>query len=87
MKLTDNLISKYGADKLLHLLFGAWVVAEAKPYGILAMLLVVFLVSILSIIKERKYDANPDYGDVKATMYGMCISVLLYGFYTIIMNL
>lgn len=87
MKLTDDLISKYGADKLLHLLFGAWIVAESKPYGILPMLLVIFLVSIISIIKERKYDTNSDYGDVKATMYGMCISVLLYGFNTIITNL
>ena len=50
MKLTDNLISKYGADKLLHLLFGAWVVAEAKPYGILAMLLVRLVEKIIVLL-------------------------------------
>lgn len=87
MKLTDNLISKYGADKLLHFVVPAWIVAEVKPYGILSMLSVIVLMIILSFIKERKYDAEPDYGDVKASIYGMCLSVLLYGLNVIINNL
>lgn len=35
MRLTDKLVEKFGADKLLHFFVAALLVAECKNYGII----------------------------------------------------
>lgn len=78
MELTNKLIEKVGVDKLLHFLVTAWLVAEAKVYGIVTTIIVFLLIVILGIIKEKKLDLNSDYSDLKWSIYGGLVSICLY---------
>lgn len=78
MKLTDKLVNKFGADKLLHFLIAAWIVSEAKIYGIAAMLITAVIVLLLSVIKEVKLDGYASADDILATMCGCITSIGLY---------
>lgn len=78
MKLTTNLIEKFGADKLLHFLTTAWLVSEAKVFGINAMIITYFVVVILGIIKEIKLDEYRDNCDIIASAAGGFVSVMFY---------
>lgn len=78
MELTNKLIEKVGVDKLLHFLVTAWLVAEAKAYGVVTTIIVFLLIVILGIIKEKKLDLNPDYSDLKWSIYGGLVSMCLY---------
>ena len=78
MKLTTNLIEKFGADKLLHFLTTAWLVSEAKVFGINAMMITYLVVVILGIIKEIKLDDYIDTRDIIASVAGGFVSVILY---------
>lgn len=77
MKMLDTLISRIGADKLLHLFLFAWVVAEAKMFGDIAMWAAYWLMAILSVVKEIWLDNK---GDMKDVLYGAAgggVSVIL----------
>lgn len=77
MKMLDTLISRIGVDKLLHFLLFAWVVSEAKAFGIHAMWVAYWLMAVLSIAKEMWLD---DKGDMKDVLYGAAgggVSVIL----------
>jgi hypothetical protein len=52
LKKLNNIIERIGVDKLLHLLLFAWVVAEAKMFGLTAMWVAYWLMAVLSIVKE-----------------------------------
>lgn len=78
MKLTTYLAEKVGADKLLHFLLTSWLVAEAKVYGLIAMLLMFILILILGLIKEVKLDVNADYSEWYWSVYGGLVSICLY---------
>jgi hypothetical protein len=52
LKKWNNFIERIGADKLLHLFLFAWVVAEAKMFGLTAMWVAYFIMAVLSVIKE-----------------------------------
>lgn len=78
MELTNKLIEKVGVDKLLHFLVTAWLVAETKVYGVVTTIIVFLLIVILGIIKEKKLDLNPDYSDLKWSIYGGLVSMCLY---------
>lgn len=56
MKFTDNLIKKFGVDKLLHFLVAAWVVAELKIYGVAFGCLGFIAILILAFAKEKWFD-------------------------------
>ena len=73
----NNLIVRIGVDKLLHFLLFAWVVAEAKMFGDVAMWAAYWLMAVLSIAKEIWLD---DKGDMKDVLYGAAgggVSVVL----------
>lgn len=77
MKMLDTLISRIGVDKLLHFLLFAWVVAEAKMFGDVAMWAAYWLMAVLSIAKEIWLDNK---GDMKDVLYGAAgggVSVIL----------
>ena len=77
MKKLNNLIERIGADKLLHLFLFAWVVSEAKAFGVTAMWVAYWLMAVLSITKEMWLD---DKGDVEDALYGAAgggVSVIL----------
>jgi hypothetical protein len=78
MKLTNFLVDKFGSDKLLHFLVTAWLVSEAKFFGIIPMIVIFILVIILGFIKEFILDEKFDLRDVIASFLGGLISVILY---------
>lgn len=77
MRLTDKLIGKFGADKLLHFFVAAWLVAECKNYGIIAGFFGWIAVIILSALKEFLLDEEWDSMDVVAGAYGGFLSLMI----------
>lgn len=77
MKLTDKLVERFGADKLLHFFVAAWVVAECKAYGIEAGCIAWITVVILSAIKEKVFDKYVDAKDIFAGALGGFVSLLI----------
>lgn len=74
----NNLIVRIGVDKLLHFLFFAWVVAEAKQFGDVAMWAAYWLMAVLSIAKEIWLDNKGDMKDVLYGAAGGIVSVIMY---------
>lgn len=77
LKRWNNLITRIGVDKLLHFLLFAWVVAEAKMFGLTAMWVAYWLMAVLSIVKEIWLDNKGDMKDVLYGAMGGGISVIL----------
>lgn len=78
LKWWNNLIVRIGVDKLLHFLLFAWVVAEAKQFGDVAMWAAYWLMAVLSIVKEIWLDNK---GDMEDALYGAAgggVSVIMY---------
>lgn len=78
LKKWNNFIERIGVDKLLHLLLFAWVVAEAKHFGVLAMWVAYWLMAVLSIVKEIWLDNKGDMEDVLYGAMGGGVSVIMY---------
>lgn len=78
MELTNKLVEKVGVDKLLHFLVTAWIVAEAKCFGWIPMLIAFVILVGLGIYKEKKLDTHADYIDLKWSIYGGLFSMFLY---------
>lgn len=78
LKWWNNLIVRIGVDKLLHFLLFAWIVAEAKMFGLTAMWVAYWLMAILSVAKEIWLDNKGDMKDVLYGAAGGAISVLIY---------
>jgi uncharacterized membrane protein (UPF0136 family) len=77
MKLTDKLVEKVGADRLLHFFVAAWLVSECKAFGIVAAFFGWIVVIILSAIKEHFLDDEPEPMDACAAAYGGIVSLLI----------
>lgn len=77
MKLTNKLMSKVGADKVLHFLAGALVVAQFEIFAWRWLLIALAIVAALSVIKEKMYD-KPDWMDVVAAMCGAFAEILSF---------
>ena len=71
------MIERIGADKLLHFLLFAWVVAEAKLFGVCAMWAACFVMALLSVVKEF-LDETSDRCDFYWGLLGGGISVIMY---------
>ena len=52
MKIVRNLVEKVGSDYLLHFLLGGWLTALALPFGSKIVLGAIFVVYMLSGVKE-----------------------------------
>lgn len=78
MKFTDNLVKKYGVDKLLHFFGGGWIVAMFSPIGWLGILLGVILMLVLSFVKELFLDDFFDKKDIFAACLGGGVSVVVF---------
>lgn len=77
MKLTNKLISKVGADKALHFLVGALIVAQFEIFTWYWLLIALAIVAALSVIKE-KMDDKPDWKDAIAAMCGAFAEILSF---------
>ena len=80
MKLTDFIVGKVGADKLLHFAFAGWAVALFQTAGPVWMAVVSVLLILMSVGKELWLDFKPDWKDLYAALAGMGITWLTYIF-------
>jgi hypothetical protein len=79
MKLTDWIVDKFGADKVMHYLVGAWVPAVLSPMGWLWVILGGVSVILLNILKERYLDNEFEIKDIYSAGFGSLTSTVLYG--------
>lgn len=78
MKFIDNLVKKYGVDKILHFFGGGWIVSMFSPIGWLGILLGVILMLVLSFTKELFLDNFFDKNDIAAACLGGGVSIAVY---------
>ena len=71
-------INKYGIDKVLHFLVGAFITLLVSPMGIWAMLTMSALLMVVSYVKEKYMDSEFTKYDIKFTLYGSITSFILY---------
>ena len=71
-------INKYGIDKVLHFLVGAFITLLVSPMGIWAMLTMSALLMVVSYVKEKYMDSEFTKNDIKFTLYGSITSFILY---------
>ena len=77
MKITNKLVEKFGADKLLHYAVGGWLTAICSLFGWIGLLAGFILVVALSFIKER-LDDKSDKKDILAGVLGSITMVIIY---------
>ena len=78
MKIADNIINKYGSDKIIHFFGGGWIVSMFTLLGWLGVILGVIIMLILSFVKELFLDDFFDKGDIIASCLGSAISSIVY---------
>lgn len=78
MNLTNKLVEKFGADKLLHFLLGWVIVSMGSPFGCIGIVIGTILACFLSIIKEFKLDAVKDMKDLIASILGAISSSIYF---------
>ena len=83
MKLVDNIIEKFGTDKVLHFFFCVWITSIFSPFGWVGIIIGITLTLILSLIKEQFLDSFFDWKDICAASIGSVISVLIYFVFSI----
>ena len=83
MKLINNIIEKFGTDKVLHFLGGGWITSIFSPFGWVGIIIGIVLTIILSFIKEQFLDSSFDWKDIYAASIGSAISLVIYLFFTI----
>ena len=74
MKITDKLVKKIGADKLLHFCVAGWIVSLSDYFGDTFAIIASILVIVMSIAKEKFWDDEADWLDLWAAMTGIIIS-------------
>lgn len=78
MKSLDKLINKVGNDKVLHFLVGAIITMMGYPFGLLGVVIGLFVVLVLSALKEYVFDDEADIMDIVAGLCGSVCAVLYY---------
>lgn len=78
-KLTNWFVDKFGADKMLHFLVGAWITSISTFFGWYGVIPAFLIVFALSYVKEELLDTEFDTDDILAAMIGCVVSVLIYG--------
>lgn len=77
MKLIDNIITKFGIDKVLHFLVGALVTSIGAMIDKVAMFVFTVILFIISIAKEG-VDRTFDFRDILFALYGGVMIIVLY---------
>lgn len=78
MKLINNVIEKFGTDKVLHFLGGGWITSIFSPFGWVGIIIGIVITIILSFIKEKFLDSFFDWKDICAASIGSGVSVVIY---------
>lgn len=71
-------LMRYGIDKAMHFLVAAFLTSVVSPLGLYAMLVMFFVITIASYFKEKYMDTIYTVDDIKFSMYGSIVSIILY---------
>lgn len=74
----NHTVSKFGCDKFLHFLVGAWFTSMVTPLGIWWVIAMFIAVIGLSYIKERYIDDIADNKDIIAGVLGSASSIIIW---------
>lgn len=77
-------MEEVGADKLLHFLVTAWLVAEAKLFGWVTMMAMLLAIVMFGCLKEVLLDDQADWEDLVWSICGGLLSMLLFLAYEIL---
>lgn len=78
MKLVNDLLEKYGIDKILHFIGGGWIVSMFSPIGWLGIVLGYIIMMAVSFAKEKFFDETFDKNDIIAACLGGGVSVIVF---------
>ena len=78
MKLIDNIINKFGSDKILHFLVGGYLTCLFGLFGWVSLIIGFIITFILEFIKEKFLDNVFDKKDFIATMLGSILSIIVF---------
>ena len=78
MKLVNDLLEKYGIDKILHFIGGGWIVSMFSPIGWLGIVLGYIIMLAVSFAKEKFFDETFDKNDIIAACLGGGVSVIVF---------
>lgn len=78
MKRLNDFLCKVGTDKALHFAFGGWIVSAVSPFGIDIMGIALFIVIVLSFIKELFLDEYADFADIVSAFFGGFVAFVIY---------
>lgn len=77
MKLTNNIVEKYGSDKIMHCAIFGWIVALFGIINFYAGLGAFAVMFVLSVYKEKKLDDFFDKNDLLFGTLGGLLSLLI----------
>ena len=83
-RLTNWFVDKFGADKMLHFLVGAWITSISTYFGWYGIIPAFLIVFSLSYVKEEFLDSKFEPDDIMAAMIGCVVSVLVYGVFRLL---
>lgn len=78
MKFVDNIIEKFGVDKVLHFVTGGFITSLFGFFGIIPIIIGVIVTFGISLLKEKVFDIQPDKNDIIAAMLGSALSLTIY---------
>lgn len=74
----NGTVNKFGCDKFLHFLVGAWLTSMVTPLGIWWVIAMFIVVMGLSFVKERYIDDVADNKDIVAGVLGSVSSIIIW---------
>lgn len=77
MKFINNIVGKYGADKLLHFISCGWLVSVCCYFGMQGMWFGIITAVLLSALKEL-LDEKIDWADFSAGVSGTVVAAAVY---------
>ena len=78
MKLIDNIINKFGSDKILHFLVGGYLTCLFALFGWVSFIVGFLITMFLEFVKEKWFDTVFDKKDFIATLLGSLFTVIIY---------
>ena len=77
MKWVDDILDKYGTDKVLHFLGGFAITSACALFGLFSAGIGVVTTAVLSWVKEQYLDDEFDANDIIAALMGSGVAVVL----------
>ena len=78
MKIIDDIVKKFGVDKILHFLGGGWITSAFSPIGWWGILIGFIVMFVLSVLKEKFLDTFFDWTDIIAATCGSATAAVIY---------